>query len=70
MARPNEAPGVPSRAAQIAGSLTVAVVIVVVTILLVTARIGTNPELLEEREKDRQDLIEEQRETQEELRGG
>ena len=44
MARPNEAPGVPSRAAQIAGSLTVAVVIVVVTILLVTARIGTNRE--------------------------
>ena len=44
--------------------------LVVVTILLVTARIGTNPELLEEREKDRQDLIEEQRETQEELRGG
>lgn len=70
MARPNEAPGVPSRTAQIAGSLTVAVVIVVVTILLVTARIGTNPELLEEREKDRQDLIEEQRETQQELRGG
>ena len=52
------APGVPSRGAQIAGSILAAVVIVVVTILLVTAKIGADPEFLQERQDERLELRE------------
>ena len=62
MAERKVAAGVPSRGAQIAGSLAAAVVIVVVTVLLVTAKIGADPEFLQEREEERLELIEERRE--------
>lgn len=67
---PPPAPGVPSRTVQVLGSLAVAVVIVAVTVLLVTARIGADPDFLEDRNKDRFEQIEEQREARQELQEG
>lgn len=55
-----------SHTRQLIGSLAVAVLIVVVTVLVVTAKFGSTSvaerEALEERQEERQDALEERRE--------
>jgi type II secretory pathway pseudopilin PulG len=55
-----------SHVPQMIGSLIVALVIVAVTIAVVTARLGTSPELLEERREEAEDAREERQEADEE----
>jgi hypothetical protein len=58
----------PGRAVQLVGSLALAILIIAVTIVVVTGRIGANPELQQEREKARRDLVEERRDAAQDAR--